>query len=72
MDFKQNIQIKIAISRDKLHSLIKILAESHMTFNWEIKSPSLTRTMGRRHGFLHIGSLNILKISKGTLIDILK
>ena len=72
MGFEQNIQIKIAMSKDKLRILIKILAESHMAFDWEIKSPSLTRTLGRRHGFLHIGSLNIIKISKGTLIDIFK
>ncbi len=70
MGFEQNIQIKIAISKDKLRILIKILAESHMAFDWEIKSPSLTRTLGGRHGFLHIGSLNIIKISKCTLIDI--
>ncbi len=28
-----NIQIKIAMSVDKLHILIKILAESHMAFD---------------------------------------
>ena len=32
------IQIKIAMSKDKLRILIKILAESHMAFDWEIKS----------------------------------
>ncbi len=32
-----NIQIKIAMSKDKLRILIKILAESHMAFDWEIK-----------------------------------
>ncbi len=31
-----NIQIKIAV--DLVHILIKILVESHMAFNWEIKS----------------------------------
>ena len=34
---KCNIQIKIALSVDKVRVLIKILAESHMAFNWEIK-----------------------------------
>ncbi len=33
-----NIQIKIAMSKDKLRILFKILAESHMAFDWEIKS----------------------------------
>ncbi len=33
-----DIQIKIAMSRDKLRILIKILAESHMAFDWQIKS----------------------------------
>ena len=32
------IQIKIAMSKDKLRILIKILAESDMAFDWEIKS----------------------------------
>ncbi len=32
-----NIQIKIAMSKDKLRILIKILVESHMAFDWEIK-----------------------------------
>ncbi len=32
------IQIKIAMSKDKLRILIKILAESHMAFDWEIRS----------------------------------
>ncbi len=45
----QNIQIKIALSVDKVHILIKILAESHIAFDLEIKSPSLTRTLGRRN-----------------------
>ncbi len=31
-----NIQIKIAMSKDKLRILIKILAESHIAFDWEI------------------------------------
>ncbi len=30
---KSNIQIKIALSMDKVHILIKILAESHMAFD---------------------------------------
>ncbi len=37
-----NIQIKIAMSRDKLRILIKILVESHMAFDWEIKSTLIT------------------------------
>ena len=32
------IKIKIALSVDKKRNLIKILAESHMAFDWEIKS----------------------------------
>ncbi len=48
-----------SMSKDKLRILIKILAESHMAFHWEIKSPSLTRILGRRHGFLHIGLIKI-------------
>ncbi len=32
------IQIKIALSVDKKRNLIKILAEGHMAFDWEIKS----------------------------------
>ncbi len=36
--YETNIQIKIAMSKDKLRILIKILAESHMAFDWEIKS----------------------------------
>ena len=38
---QDNIQIKIALSVDKVHTLIKILAESHMAIwpsLWEIKS----------------------------------
>ncbi len=31
--FEQNIQIKIALSVDKVRILIKILAESHMAFD---------------------------------------
>ena len=31
------IQIKIALSVDKVGTLIRILAESHMTFNWKFK-----------------------------------
>ena len=33
-----NIQIKISLSVDQVCILIKILVESHMAFNWEIKS----------------------------------
>ncbi len=33
-----NIQIKIAMSRDKLRILIKILEAIYMAFDWEIKS----------------------------------
>ncbi len=33
MTFEQNMQIKIAMSKDKLHILIKILAERHMAFD---------------------------------------
>ncbi len=32
------IQIKIAMSKDKLCILINILAETHMAFDWQIKS----------------------------------
>ncbi len=46
MTFEENIQIKIAMSMDKLP--IIILWPSI----WEIKSPSLTHTLGQRHGFL--------------------
>ncbi len=40
LNMVHNIQIKIAMSncKDKLHILIKILAGSHMAFDWEIKS----------------------------------
>ncbi len=38
MALESNIQIKIAMSKDKLRILIKILADSHMAFDWEIKS----------------------------------
>ncbi len=40
----KNIQIKIAMSKDKLRILIKILVESHTAFDWEIKSTFGTHT----------------------------
>ncbi len=35
---REIIQIKIELSVDLVRILIKILVESHMAFNWEIKS----------------------------------
>ena len=63
----QNIQIKIALSVDKVRILIKILAESSISMAawpsiWEIKSPSLTRTLGRRHSFLQNTRVTVLKM----------
>ena len=36
MVFEQSIQIKIAMSKDKFRILIKILAESHMAFDFNL------------------------------------
>ncbi len=63
MTFEQNIQIKIAMSKDRLRILIKILAESHMAFDLGDKIAPLTCILGRRHGFLHIGLITKLKKS---------
>ena len=73
MAFDQNIQIKIALSVNKVRVLIKILAESHMAFDLGDKIALPNPTLGRRNGFLQNTRVTSLKmIIAGNSLTFLK